>query len=293
MLRIFAILLGFSTAVGAQGLDLGVWKTETSSFTPSCSQSTTYIAALTSPTLTEKQAVNDLICGMVTDGTWAKTDIIYPMLQQSTGNANLNGINTATFTLSPSAGITFSADAGYSGNGSTSFINTTYIPNTNGTNCTTNSCGGFVCVLNNRTSAATYEEFGGRDVALSSVDVFAPYYTGNVTFRGINDGAFTNSSLGIGTAEGFWVIQRNAASGAGSLTLDRNNSNVASDNVGAGGSAVTVSIYLLGSNNNGVVANSSADTIAIFGMGTYNATDRGNLYTRVNTYVNAITGHGC
>ncbi len=258
-----------------------------------CSQATTYLAALSGATTPEINAMTTLICGMVTDGTFAKTDIMYLMLQQSQANANVNVINTAVFTASPSAGITITADAGVTGNGSTSFIDTTYVPITNGTNCTANTCGGFVCVLNNRTSAATYEEFGARSITQGS-DVFAPLYTSSVTFRDINDIVFTNSALGIGTSEGFWVLQRNASSGAGSMTLDRDGSNVTSENV-VGGERPDNSIYILGSNNVGVVANSSADTIATFGMGSYNATDRANLYTRFNTYVNAILGHstGC
>ena len=71
---------------------------------PGCSQATAYLARATGETA-HASDLTTLICGLVTDGVWAKLDALYVLAQQTQADARLNLVSvsypltgTATFT---------------------------------------------------------------------------------------------------------------------------------------------------------------------------------------------------
>src|SRR5712664_2840319 len=88
-----------------------------------CSQATTFIARTSGLSGTETTAYTNLICGLVTDGVYSTLDALYIFATNTTTTANLNLIST-NFGLTGATPPTFSADHGYTGNGTTQFLDT-------------------------------------------------------------------------------------------------------------------------------------------------------------------------
>jgi hypothetical protein len=78
---------------------------------------------------TEKSAVNQLVLDMKDDGIWSKMQFIYPMVGASAAACAQN-LKSSSFTATFSTGFTF-ASTGVKGNGTSSFMNTSYVPSTN------------------------------------------------------------------------------------------------------------------------------------------------------------------
>ena len=84
-----------------------------------------------------KDLLDTLIKNLKTDGIWAKIDRLWLLAAENTASAlvDLKGLVSATAVGPPS----FSADDGYTGNGSSHYINTNFSPSANGVNYTTNA----------------------------------------------------------------------------------------------------------------------------------------------------------
>jgi hypothetical protein len=83
-------------------------------------------------------AVTTAVCGMVSDGTWALLDTLWVPAINSAGNAVLNWPNTS-FSLTPTNSPTFAANQGYTGNGTNSYLASSYNLSSSSTNYTLNS----------------------------------------------------------------------------------------------------------------------------------------------------------
>jgi hypothetical protein len=80
-----------------------------------------------------------MICGMVTDGTWSLLDALYIFATNNTTTANLNLVSTS-FGITQVGTVTFAADTGYTGDGSTGALGTNFNPNVvSGVNYSLNS----------------------------------------------------------------------------------------------------------------------------------------------------------
>jgi hypothetical protein len=78
---------------------------------------------------TEQLAINRLVKQMKSDGIWSKMQFIYPMVGASAAACAQN-LKSSSFTATFSTGYTF-ASTGVKGNGTSSFMNTSYVPSTN------------------------------------------------------------------------------------------------------------------------------------------------------------------
>ena len=82
---------------------------------------------------TYKGYINTLVTTLKSDGNWTKLDRLWLFANTTTGNAiiDLKALASATLVNAPA----FVADQGYTGDGSTSYINSNYTP----TNATINT----------------------------------------------------------------------------------------------------------------------------------------------------------
>jgi hypothetical protein len=80
-------------------------------------------------TTTEKNATNTLVVQMKADGTWTPMKAIYPMVGASAAACAQN-LKSSSFTGTFSSGWTF-ASTGVTGNGTSSYFDTNFIPNAN------------------------------------------------------------------------------------------------------------------------------------------------------------------
>jgi hypothetical protein len=255
---------------------------------PSCSQATNYIAALSSPTVTEQNGIKQLICNAVTHGWWANTFVMYPMLQQTTANAAKEATTAgASFSLVTNGTLTFAADAGYTGDAATGFLNTQWIPNFTAPTCPLNACGVATCITNSRGVTGTFwSDYGSEDS--SGRAILGNLYANTLTYRMINDNAFTSSTI-ASNVKGLWVITRTSST---NISTYQNNSNLVNDTVSSN-TVPNANFYIFANDNNNVAQQFSGDTITYLSVGQYSAADAANIYSDVTLYMNTITGHGC
>lgn len=95
-----------------------------------------YDSFTTKPSSSVAAAQNTMVESLVNDGLWAKLDVFYLLAQESNGDGEalknwiLPGTNDATLVNAPA----FVSLEGFTGDGSTSYINTNYNPDSDATN---------------------------------------------------------------------------------------------------------------------------------------------------------------
>jgi hypothetical protein len=132
-----------------------------------CSQATAFLARTSGLSGTETAAYKAMICGMVTDGTWSKLDVLYVFATNTQTTALLNLVSTS-YTGTVHGTVSFAADQGYTGDGSTFYIDSPWQPAT-GPNFTQN---GAAYGLYSLTSVAGASSFAmGEDTAFFDIDL--------------------------------------------------------------------------------------------------------------------------
>lgn len=97
----------------------------------------TLIAAMTTtPDSTRQGHINTLITGLKADGVWAKLDELWVMAAHAEQAALLGWKRAKDLTAVNAP--TFEVDRGFTGNGTTSYLNTNYVPSTDGVQYTLN-----------------------------------------------------------------------------------------------------------------------------------------------------------
>jgi hypothetical protein len=281
---LFAILLAVSPAGSGSMTLLGAGKPAAAA--GGCAEATALIARMDGAQNTS--AVTTMICGMVTDGTYSKLDGLYVFATNSTGNATLNWAQNAfNLTWTSLVNCTLAANSGITGDGSTCFADTGFTPSTASGKWALSSITLGTCVVNSRAVNQAYVSIGATtggalfsyQQPLSSGAFF--YDLGSTTFP---------SYAGAGNAQGSWISTRTSNS---AITLYLNGTSVATPADAEAGLS-TSSIYVFGLDNSGFINSPSADKLAyaFFGSG-MNATQVGNMRTRLNTYIAAVGGSGC
>lgn len=249
-----------------------------------CSEATTLLARMDGSQNTS--AVTTLACGLVTDGIWSKLDTFYMLAINSTANANLNWVSTS-FSLSCSNSPTFTANQGYTGNAFNTFCDTGYNASTAGGNYTLNSSSFGFCSLTSRTTNQPYAQMGA--VAGGNVSLIEPYAFSALIYYEINDAGFVTPAAGA-NANGLYSVVRTASN---ATVVYRNGSSLTTGSQTS--SAIpNANFYILAYNNAGTGADYTADQISMaYTSGSLNATEAGNLRTRVQTYMATVNGSGC
>jgi hypothetical protein len=227
--------------------------------------------------------LHDLITGLKTDGLWTKLDRLWIFAQGTMSGALVDFVarSLATAVGTP----TFTTNRGFISNGS-AYINSLYTPSVNGVNFTLNSAS-VGCWVNNSRTVPTNNAAGisGQD-ATNSCQV-APLCIFGATgeLYQINNGTLEIWTI-PSDAQGFNFASRTASN----LTTMYKNNTVGATGAGVSAGLPTQPLYICAQNNNGAPQNWNAlDTIscAVMGAG-LNATDEGNLYARLRTYMTAV-----
>jgi hypothetical protein len=251
-----------------------------------CSQATAFIARTSGLSGTENTATTNLICGMVTDGTYSIMDGLYVFATNTTTTATLNWAQNAfNLTWTSLGNCTFAADSGLTGDGATCFAGTGYTPSSSGGHMTQNSASIGGCVVNSRSASQNYVVIGTTNGANYS---YMQPYNGTTFQYDLQGGTFPSFSQG--NAQGSWIISRVSSS---ALALYLNGSSIATP-ADTSGALIGQAIDVMAFNNNGTTNDFTADKIAyaFFGGG-LTSTQAGNVRTRLNTYYTAVGGTGC
>jgi hypothetical protein len=249
-----------------------------------CSQATTFLARTSGLSGTQTTAYQNLICGMVTDGTWSLMDALYVFATNTTTTANLNLVSTS-FTLTTHGTETFSANNGYTGDGSTGYFDTGFNAATAGGNFSQNSASIGACVLTSRTASQAYASIGNTN---GSTYAYIQPASGGVQFD-LNGSTFPG--FGSANAQGSLIASRTTSS---AIALYQNGSSVATP-TDASLALASQDLYVGGYNSSGTAQDFSADQIAyaIIGGG-LSSTQAGNVYSRLHTFLVAVgASSGC
>lgn len=239
-----------------------------------CSQATTFLARTSGLSGTETSAYTTLICGLVSDGNFSLFDALYIFATNSTTTAGLNVVSTS-FTLTPHGTLTFSADNGYTGDGSTGWLDTgvTY----SGTQFTQNSGSLGVYVLAQNSCGAVCVEIGATFPASFLQNQFTTTMQG---FIGGSDSLLTT------TIPAQWIITRTSSVVD---VLYRNGSSAATGTSASTG-LPTQSMSILAMNQfGGTQGDFSPDKLSAAWIGgAVNATQAGQIDKRINCYMTAL-----
>jgi hypothetical protein len=236
----------------------------------------------TPPTDDRKGHINTLIKSLKTDGVWSKLDYLHVYAAADSQAARLNWLGdyaNATAVSSP----TFTADRGYQGNGSSSYINTGYNPGGVGTwqLLQDSSHQGFWSRTN---VGQTAFDIGCRtSTAVALFCVLSRLATDTFNWRSSEDGPGTN--VANTDSNGHFVTRRSGASAGAAF---RNASSIGTASVGS--VAILNLAWFVGSCN-------SAGSPATYSTRQYAASHGGasltdqnvtDLYAALNTYMQAV-----
>lgn len=162
-------------------------------------------AATTAPVTARAAAINTLIRTLVLQGVWGLIDVMYVLAAADSQLAKLNWKNpTGSFNLTAVSSPTFTADRGYTGNGTSSYLSTGYDTSTASIGFSQNSCHLAAYML---TASAS----GSADVGVVS-GTNRTYLRGrnNVQYR-VGSASSTNSSSTVTVPALFHVNRPDSA----------------------------------------------------------------------------------
>jgi hypothetical protein len=160
----------------------------------------------TPPTTTRKRQIDTLIAALKTAGVWAKLDALYVLAAADEQAAQRNWKQNL-YNLTPVAAPAFAADRGYTGNGISSYLNTSFVPSTAAGLFTLNGASFGLWSRTNISSSAV--DMGTRNAAAVAQTLLTCRSTSTLTARisqSANTGSLTNAD-----GSGHFVVRRAAA----------------------------------------------------------------------------------
>jgi len=214
----------------------------------------------TQPGTARKVIINDFIRALKAAGVWAKSDGIY-MLNGEDEQSSLLNWKQNLYNLTAVDSPTFTANQGYAGNGTSSYLDTGFVPNTAGGSWVQNSAH---MALTNRTSRAANGsvQMGCATTVNGNQAIMASRFTGDLFLGKMND--VTNGSIASTESAGRFYTSRSAS---GSRVQYKDGVSLGSVTAASSGLAVTAMVLLAYRSN--VVSLFTSDQLAhaSFGSG--------------------------
>jgi hypothetical protein len=234
-----------------------------------------------------KTIVDTYIKCLKSNSLFTVLDRYWLLAGENTQSANIDMINLGTWTANGT--ITFSANNGYTGDGSTGYLETGFVPSTAGGHYQQNSASLFAYVLTSRTTIQNYAEIGTDDAGDTSyTDIFplnAGPPQGTFQINGVTIGG-TNPVTNNGRAS--WIITTNAGPAQAAYQYASGGLTTTTSTTVTGGISST-SIVIAARRLYGNVGAWSADQIAAAGFGGgMNSTQAGNFETCQNAMMTSI-----
>lgn len=250
-------------------------------FTASCTESTNFLARTSGLDTTHKTNYDTLICGLVTDGNFSKLDVLYILATDTRTNAVLNLVQN-NFNATENGTVSFSADHGYTGDGSTFFLDSGFNPNTaSSPKYVLNSASIGVYILSNITTGLS----AGYGIGASNVGEakFDAFFFSTIIWD-VNN--VTTANPASTTSQGQWIATRTASNAA---ALYRNSSTTAFDTSSTNSTAVPQNtFYVFGTNATSShtlsLPSAAQMSAAIIGSALSN-TEQASVANRINTYM--------
>ena len=228
-------------------------------------------------------ALNTLVAALKTDGIWTKLDALYIMATNGDSDfACYNVKDPTSFNLTKVNSPTFTSLEGFTGNGSTSYLDTNYTPSTDGVNFLQNNASLFFYNRVGRTGGGSEYDFAaeqGSNQAMLTVhfnDSFRPVIRIN------SSSAIINGTTGRET--GFQLATK-----ANSNSLAYYNDGVLANSatIPSNQDRPNLNLFLL-ARNTGSASLFSTKQMSIAGVGADLTTEQGDFYTAINAYMTTL-----
>jgi hypothetical protein len=230
-------------------------------------------------TTTEKNATNQLVLDMKSAGIWSSMKAVYPMVGASAAACAQN-LKSASFTGTFSSGWTF-ASTGVTPNGSSAYMNTGLIANTD---LTLNS----VCVsyYSRNTNAVLQEVMGAFNGGSQNIQLVPNNTPGNCAFISYEGGS-GNAEGSFSSYQAMIIASRTSST---SSKLYRNSTTIASITT-SGGVQPNIPIFLAAvsvSSSSAVLFSSYECALSSIGDGLTD-TQASNFYTAVQAFQTTLS----
>jgi hypothetical protein len=276
-----------------------------SSCTPG-TQATNFLARTSGLNTTETNAYCNLINGLVSDGiiTGAMNgansgsgacgsilDALYILATNNTTTAALNLCGTSYSLIPSSTAPTFAPDRGYTGNGTSSFLNTGFAPGVGSPNYTQNSASIGAYDLTSSTVVSSTATIIGA--SFNGQSYIQPLTTSSAMSADVNTTTFALGGPNT-NRQGAWIVTRTSSSTI-SLYGPQGSSTplntVTTGDTSAAGPTTPVLFYILaiGGSGGGAGSKWTTDQIsAAFIGGALTGTQAAAINNRINTYMKAL-----
>jgi len=221
------------------------------------------------PSAARAIVINNLIVALKAADIWAYLDILYITAAFSSQSARLNWINSS-YTLTPVSAPTFVVDRGYSGDGSTNYLDTGYVPS--GNMQQNNSHMGYWCLTD---LSATMFDLGNAFNTMIGRDV-----GGNLRVRARSNSTPSNS---VPSSIGYSIWSRNASN---SYFVAKNGS-VLSTYTDASTAGIGSALWICGKSDS-TVGYSTRQIAAAHGGASLTSQKATLFYSALNTYMQAV-----
>jgi hypothetical protein len=207
-------------------------------------------------------------------------DFVWFTAAPSVAKAVIPVIGSSAFPLTLVGGVNFTANRGFTGNGTTGYLDTNFPPSS-GVNFIQDSACLCAYTINSRAVVSTGALMGANTNGAARPNYIVPYNTGGA-FGACNSSAITYAASP--NANGFWHVNR---SGANSNQMYRNGSSVATAATSSATRATSSFVILADRQGaSAAVTDFSIDTVSAVLIGaSLDATQSANLSTAVNNYM--------
>lgn len=239
------------------------------------------------PTAERAALINALIRSLKTDGVWAKLDALYLLAAADAQAARLNWCG-ANYNISAVNGPSFTTDRGYTGNGSSAYLETGFNPNTaSGAKYSRDSAHIALWDRTNRAASSTSIEMGLLNGISFQTHINARW-TGNIGLSRVNQAVSGQLGPSVASSSGCYIATR-TGSGAQALYKD-GNLLVSNTTASVALSLANDSFVILAAKPaGGSPSSNTSDQLAYASIGGGLAdADQLALYGAINTYLTAI-----
>jgi len=231
-------------------------------------------AFTTPPTTARKNLIDAAVVALKAAGVWDKIDLLEVDAAADSQAALINWKNPAGATGVAVNSPTFTADSGFTGNGSSSYIDTSFNPATMGVNYTQNLCCAFAWSL---TAGQSVRGIIGNSA--SSI-VLLPRSASDLSEARVNATSASTNVPASTDGTGLWSINRTA----GTTQQFYRNATLLSSGTNSSIAVTSANLEALRS-----AATYWAGTVACVGLaGSMNLTEQTDLYNALNTYLTAV-----
>ena len=240
------------------------------------------------PSGATKIAINRCIGRLISTGVWPKLDVVRAYAAQDQQSALLNWVSTS-YTATAADAPTFTPFIGYTGNGTSSYLDEGFNPITAVSPKYVQNSGHISFWDLTARAADTTSQMGMR-VSTTTQSVINTRFTGNSAYARINTaGGAVNS--GVLTNTGHYIANRTDSV---TLNLKKNGATIASSGAIASVAPPNANVFSLARNFGGVAETWSSDTVGFITIGGgLTDSDAANLYSAIYGYmtdVGAVVG---